>query len=241
MVQNLTIIKICFAFALFLNCATWFYTKNIQAKWINVPPPPSELSASFMTLGDKEFSYRVIGLMIQNFGNIGGRDTPIKDYDFNNLANWFFLQYNLSPKADHAPMLAAFYYGASQDPSKIRPILEYLKVAGNSTQGEKWRWLAHAVYLARFKLKDLDLALEYANIVANIPKDDMPAWAKRLPANVLNQRGEKEAALEMMIEIIKAGEGKIHPNEINSSYHYICEQILDEKEAARHDLCKKLK
>ncbi len=239
--KKLIVLKTLFAIALFLNVATWFYTKNVQAKWINVPPPPSDFSASFMALGDNQFAYRIIGLMIQNFGNIGGRITPIKDYDFENLSEWFFLEYRLSPKSDYAPLLAAFYYGASQDPTKLRPLLNYLEVVGNNPEGEKWRWLAHAVYLARFKLKDLDLALHYAKLLAAIPNDNMPGWARSAPVNVMNNMGEKEAALQLMLEIMKNGKDTIHPNELNSMAYYICEQILDADAAARHDLCNNLK
>lgn len=236
--KQLNTLKLLFSFALILNVATWLYAKNTQAKWVNVPPPPSYFSASFMTLGDSEFSYRIIGTMIQNFGSIGGRITPIKDYDFENLAAWFFLEQRLSPKANFAPMMAAFYYGASQDPTKIRPIIEYLRVAGNSPEGEKWRWLAHAVHLSRFKLKDYNLAYELAELLAKIPNPDMPVWTRQMTVNVKNDMGEKEAAMKMMLEILKSGQDTLHPAEINSSYFYICNQILDAEEASRHDFCK---
>ena len=239
--KQLFLIKTLCVLALLLNAAFWLYTKNLQARWINVPPAPSKFSANVMTLGDSEFAYRILGIMIQNFGSIGGRITPIKDYDFENLADWFFLQHTLSPRGNHAPLIAAFYYGASQDPQKIRPLIKYLHVAGNDPQGEKWRWLAHAVYLARFRLKDYDLALELANTLAAIPNDDMPVWAKQMPVNVMNDMGQKQAAMQMMLEILKSGQDTLHPAEINSSYHYICDQILDEEEASRHDFCSNLK
>ena len=179
--------------------------------------------------------------MVQNFGNTGGRVTPIKDYDFEKLGGWLNLHYTLDPKSNLVPYMAAYYFGASQDPTKIRPIIEYLRIAGNSAEGEKWRWLAQAVYLARFKLKDLNLALEIAGDVAEIQNDDMPDWTRHMQVNVLNQQGEKEAALQLMLSILRDKSENLHPNEVNERIRYICEQILDPEEANTHSLCIDLK
>ena len=221
-----------------LNVGFWLYSKDTKSQWLNVPPVPSEISAVSSTLGDKQFASRVISMMIQNLGSTGGRITPIKDYDFEKLGGWFMLNHSLDPNANIIPFMAAYYFGSSQDPPKIRPVIDYLRVAGNSTEGEKWRWLAQAIYLSRFKLKDLNLAIEMSEELAALEKQDMPAWTRHLKVSVLNQQGEKEAALKLMIDILKEKSDKIHPNEVNAMVAYICEQILDPAAAKSHDLCK---
>ena len=235
--KSIFILKSILAIAVCLNIGFWFYAKNISATWINVPPVPSKLSATLTTLGDEQFASRLIFTKLLNLGSEGGRITPIKNYDFEKLGRWFNLHYELDPKSDSAPYLAAFYYGASQDPSKIRPIIEYLRKAGTDTSGEKWRWLLQALYLARFKLKDLNLAMELANELTTLENSEMPQWTKHMSIHVLNQKGEKQAALEMTLAILQETANKIHPNEVNAMIAYMCEQILDHNEAKTHPVC----
>lgn len=239
--STLNILKICLACAVLANVTFWFHSRDVKSQWLNVPPVPSEFSAVSSTLGDTQFASRVISIMIQNLGSTGGRVTPIKDYDFDKLGAWMMLNYSLDSKSNITPYMAAFYFGASQDPTKIRPVINYLRIAGNSVEGEKWRWLAQAIYLARFKLKDLDLAYKMAKEMEALSRDGMPGWTRHLAVNVLNQQGEKEAALEMMLGILKDKSDKLHPSEVNAMLAYICEQILDPSEAKSHALCVDLK
>lgn len=236
--QQIRIFKTTLAIALLLNIATWIYARPIQARWTNVPPVPTEFRATIGTLGDSQMAYRATAIFLINLGSSGGRVVPLKDYDFNRLADWFFLGDKLDSRSDSLPYLAAMYYGASQDPQKIRPLLEYLKVVGNNPEGEKWRWLAHGAYLARFKLKDPELALEMANILSVIPNEDMPFWARQMPANILNDQGEKEAAMQLILEILRSSADQLHPNEVNAMLAYLCERVFDPGEAKQFELCE---
>ncbi len=221
-----------------LSFLTWKSTNEMQARWANVPPTPKPAFASSIGLGDVQFAYRIYALALQNSGNTGGRFVALKDYNYERLGRWFFLQNGLDPKSDFIPVIAAYYFSASQDPSKLRPVIEYLGFAGNSAEGEKWRWLAQAVYLARFKLKDTELALNLAYKLAALENPDLPMWARQMPANVLNQRGEKQAALEIIMGILKTSGKKIHPNEVNALLDYACDQILEgDSDAA--EMCSK--
>ena len=235
--KTIAALKIGLTIAVFINVLFWFYSREIRAQWLNVPPVPSKLSAVSPTLGDEQFAARIISMMLQNLGNTGGRTTAVKDYDFEKLADWMILHYSLDPHSSLTPYMAAYYFGASQDPTKIRPVIDYLRLVGNSPEGEKWRWLAQAIYLARFKLNDLHLALNMAKELEAIPNNDMPSWTKRMSVNILNQQGEKEAALNLMMSILQDKADKLHPNEVNAMVAYICEQILDLDEAKSHPLC----
>jgi len=235
--QTISVLKIALTITVLINIVFWFHSRNIKSQWLNVPPVPSTFSALSSTLGDKQFASRVISIMIQNLGSTGGRVTPIKDYDFEKLGDWMMLNYSLDPQSSLTPYMAAYYFGASQDPTKIRPIIDYLRIVGNSAEKEKWRWLAQAVYLARFKLNDLTLAMEMAKELEKIPNDDMPGWTRSMSVNILNQQGEKEAALELMLGILKDKSDQLHPNEVNAMVAYICEQILDPDQAKSHALC----
>ncbi len=191
-------------------------------------------------MGDRQLAYRTIGIMLQNLGDTGGRSTSLNDYNYDELGKWLLLTGELDAKSNFVPFLASFYFGAVQDTSKMPPLLDYLHVAGQRPGGKRWRWLAQAVYLARFKMNDLDRALVHAKALAALENKDMPTWTRQMPAFVMNAQGNKEEAIGMLLEILESGEDSIHPNEVNHTREYICTRILDEKEAAGHPLCENL-
>ncbi len=229
----------CFLFlALALNTLTWFSARYEQSRWTNVPAAPSKAGAVAFALGDAQLSYRMMGIMIQNLGDIGGRTSSLKDYDYEALSGWFYLSKQLDPHSDFMPYLAAFYFGSAQDPSVLPPLIDYLYEVGNDPAGEKFRWLAQAVFLMRYKVGDLDKAYEMAQTLANLDRD-LPIWARSMPALVKSQAGEKQVAVDLLIELLKSSGDKLHPNEVNATIAMICEQLLDESQASRHPLCQK--
>lgn len=221
-----------------IHIAFWLNTRTFQARWTNVPPAPSKLTAAGAGLGDPAVAYRVHGTMLQNIGDSGGRTVNLNDYNYEHIENWFTLMHHLDPKSNFAPFLASFYYGSVKDPEKLRPLVRYLELAGDNPQGQKWRWLAHGAYLAQFDMKDYDLALRLATKLANLGKPDLPMWARNMRASILNADGDKEAAYNMLLAILQDGADTMHPNEINATVAYICEQILTPPEAADNPLCK---
>ncbi len=143
--RNIFYIQVFIAISLALNILFWFSVRDVRAKWGNVPPAPDMKYAASMGLGDRSFAYRSNGIMIQNLGDTGGRTTPLKDYDYNALADWFFLQNALDPHSNYVPYLAGYYFSALQEPEKYYPVLDYLEKVGSQDDGKRWRWLAQAV------------------------------------------------------------------------------------------------
>ena len=215
-----------------------FAIRPIEAYFETVPPIPTESSASIQFLGDRELAYRVYGTRIQHFGDTGSRQTSLKDYDFERLSKWFFLQHKLNPRSNYIPFIASYLFGGSQDASKLPPLIDYLEVAGTSKGDEKWRWLAQAVYLTRFKLKDYDHALFLAQKLSDSYREGMPTWTKHMPAFVQLQMGEKEASYQFMKGLLVDGHGSMHPNEVNFMIDYICNRVLDPSQAKLDPLCE---
>lgn len=233
-------VRVLLGFAVLANLIFWFSVRHVQTQWTNVPPPPPKQYASASGLGDRSFSYRMNGIMIQNMGDTGGRTTALKDYNFERLSKWFFLEDSLDAHSNHIPYLAGYYFSGSQDPQKYRPVLDYLETIGVRPDGEKWRWLAHAVFMARFKMKDMDRALSLAHKLAEVKNSDMPEWTRQMPAFVMNAKGEKEAAYALMLEILKSRRDKLHPEEVTAMRSYICGSILDKSEAENNPICKNI-
>jgi len=185
-----------------------------------------------MSLGDAEFSYRILALMLQNFGDIGRDVTPLKNYNYEDLEKWFFLLHSLDPISDHVPGLAANYFGGTSVPKKIIHVIDYLKVAGRVPGKDKWRWLAQAAYLMQHRMNDLDGALDIAYELRRMNQNgvDMPQWARQMPVFVLKYRGEREASKHLM-ENLLVTDKTIKPNEINFMKLYLIEEFgMDPKE-----------
>ena len=197
------------------NFVFWSSSHKIQAEWANVPPVPKQEKASMLALGDKELAYRSYAIMLQNLGNTGGRGVALKKYDYAKLKDWFFLTDSLNPLSDAVPMLASSYFGAVDDPQKIEHVLDYLAVAGARPEGEKWRWLGHAVFLARHIQKDNDRALELAYKLSANKNPNLADWAKQMPAFILQDEGQSELAYKIMLNILVSNIDTLHPNEIN--------------------------
>ncbi len=231
-----------FAVLFAANAAFWWSARPLRTVWANVPPPPSTFGASMGTLGDRQLAYRIGGLMLQNFGDTGGMTTRLDQYDFNKLGAWFRLEDGLDPHSSYIPYLASFYYGGTQNGAQLRPVVDYLADVGRRPHHVKngipnWRWLGQAVYLARFRLGDLDLALKLANELATLNRPGMPAWTKQMPVFVMNAQGDKAAAYALMMSILKEDGGKMQKAEVNFMIWYICARLLDSKQAALNPVC----
>lgn len=227
-----------FALAIMANIFFWSFSKNIRVGWNNVPPAPSHVAATFAGLGDAQVTYRMFGYILQNLGNSGGEYRSLKDYDYAELEKWFFVSQKLDPAANYVPYLAAYYFGAIEDePEKISHVARYLAEDGMAPYNQKWRWLAQAIYLAQHKANDPEWALTLANKLAAMDQD-LPPWARQMPAFIQMRMGNKQASYEIMVRMLATEGEKLHPNEVNAMKDFICTRTLEPDEAAKNPLCQ---
>lgn len=233
-------IEIGMALVLLLNGLLWFSMRDVQALWANVPPAPSVFASSGGTLGDTSFAYRSNGIMLQNLGEWDGAGRYLDDYNYAHLQDWLFLQHDLDPHSNHAPSLAAMYFGAANKAENLEYLVNYLYEAGNTPEGEKWRWLAQAIYFLRFKVGDHERAYKYALDLAALAaeKPDMPAWTRQMPAFIKNNMGEKQAAYEIMTRILEYEADHLDPAEAYHTAEYICTRILEPSQARDKPFCE---
>jgi hypothetical protein len=228
---------------LILNIALWQYSHRQKVRWPNVPKPPAELSLRASFLGDAMLAYRVWALALQNFGSSGGYNAPLKDYDYNYIGAWLDTLDSLDPNSDFAPFLAAYFFSGSQDAQGHLPIIiAYLEKAGSRPEGEKWRWLAQAMYLARHKLKDMDEALRLSRKLGDMYRPGMPAWTLQTEALITNEIvGDKEAAYVLLKAMLATEAEHMQGPEVNFMVDYICTKILTPQQAPLDPLCAEIK
>ena len=232
--------KLLCVFFLFLtaNILFWGHARPLRLEWNNVPPVPNRLSALWTGLGDQQLAYRLYGLFMQNMGDTGGRSVSIKQFDYKELKKWFLLQYSLDTRSDFSPFLAGYFFGNNSNPEQLTHIVDYLEVAAGDEDGKQWRFLAQAAFLARFKMKDLDRALQIADKLVKMDNPEMPPWTRQMPAIVLSAKGEKEAAFEFMLSLLQTERENLHPNEVNAMVDFICTRTLDEADPRLQAVCK---
>ena len=189
-------------------------------------------------LSDDQLAYRVFSIVIQNIGEIGGRTTDQANLDYNKLSKWFYLLDELDPQSDYVPYLAAYNFTLVEDKDKLSKVIEYLKDVGLRHEENKWRWLAQAVYLARYKKDDLDEAMKYATMLKELSYTDRPAWTYVMDGIILSTQGKQELAYNVMMDILIEKSEQLRADEIMSIKGQICYVILEPEQAELHPLCE---
>lgn len=186
-----------------------------------VPPAPSAEAMQALSLGDSAFYFRSHALHLQNFGDSYGRFTPLKDYDYARLQRWMQGLDTLAPNAHFLPALASYYFSQTQHTPDIRYMVDFLYRHSMRDVPDNWWWLLQANYLARHKLKDLDLSLKVAQPLIH-PK--VPAWAQQMVAITQYNLGEYENALHIMQHISTHAE-QFTDNDLKYMQYFIKERL----------------
>lgn len=226
-----------FVAAFILQAALAFRLWDYQKGWPNVPPAPSAVGLSSFHLGDRQLAYRTTNLMLQNLGNLGGRAEKFEEYNYQYLKDWFFVADEMDERSHYTPRLAAFYFGASTDNEDLRPVVDYLAVRGRVDGNENWRWLGQAAFRARLDLEDFEYAAELAEDLSNMWEPGRPFWMKHMPAFVMIDQGQREQAMEMMMNMFIHEAETMPAGDVDFMIGYFCREMLEPIERANYDIC----
>lgn len=216
---------VCLLAATAMQVGFWWHTHRLRPMMEIVPEPPTLLATKALSFGDSQFLYRYYVALLQNFGDTYGRFTPLKDYDYPRLYQWFTLMDELDARSNLTASLAAYYFSQSQNPADTRHVIRYLEEHYDRNPEKKWWWLGQAAFLADFRLKDQELALKLAYKLAKTP-GELPFWARQLPAFIHEKRGEYDAAFHI-IEGILADYQNIPVGELNFMRYFIEERLRE--------------
>ena len=192
----LLIVLIC---AQVLVATTWLEQRKLTEP---IAPPPSYETGLAVSLGDGEFFFRSSALHLINAGVSGGQAIPLKNLDFERLQAWFFLLDRFDPRSNLVPVLAGYWFGFTQYRPDARFIVDYLLARAENDPDDAWRWRLQAIFLAKHRIGDLDLALEIAEFTAALDDPNAPFFLKQMPAFVLEDMGDQEAALILLQSIM---------------------------------------
>jgi len=173
----------------------------------SVPPPPPAPVLSLAALGDPDLAAAAGVLWLQAFDNPPGESVPFARLDYGNLRGWLERLLALRPTADY-PLLAAIrLYAEVPDPARQRIMIDFVREAFGEAPERRWPWQAHAVFVARHRMGDVDLALALADeLAAGVrPYPDVPAFARQMDVFVRAGIGDAEGAAVLLGALLEAG------------------------------------
>lgn len=222
--RKITLHPFLLAAFLALQGAFWWHTHALRPALEIVPRPPGPAAVAALSLGDRQFLFRALALRLQHAGDTFGRNSPLKNYDYAALRDWFLLLDTLDGVSDLAPTLAAYYYSQTPKTDDIRYMTDYLQRHSMRDTERNWWWLTQAAYLANHKLGDKELALDIAEPLPRIKA--APVWARQIPAFIHEQRGEVAEALAIMDGIKQsAGADELSERELRFMRYFVEERL----------------
>lgn len=209
----------------------WPGNRSIKPNLGIVDAAPSQAQVKLESAGDDEFYFRTHVLYLQNAGDSFGRVTPLKDYDFAHLYDWWVLLDDINADANSIPNMASYYFSATQTPKLHAPyIARYLEQHALRDLRTKWWWLGQAMFQANYKVKDTAWAMRIAEHAKDIPHDvNVPFWIRQMPAIIHEQQGEYKAACNAMLDILDNYKD-IPDSELAFMFYFLKERI-----AAMHE------
>ena len=172
-----------------------------------LPAAWSLSSLRVAALGAPEAAARILMLWLQAFDYQPGVSIAFMELDYDRVSMWLERILALDPSFSYPMLAASRLYGEVPDPVRQRMMLDFVARHFDADPARHWQWMAHAVYLAKHRLKDLDLALGYARRLAAVDASlAVPGWARQMQIFVLEDMGELESARVLLGGLLDSGE-----------------------------------
>ena len=181
-----------------------------RASALPLPPDTSWLRSA--ALGEPIGLSALATLYLQAFDNQPGVSIPYRELDYAAVEAWLTRALELDPPNQYPLMMASQLYAAVPDEARKRRMLDFVHRQFLLDPERRWRWLAHAALVAKHRLKDMPLALRYAEDITRHATTAMP-WARQMRIFILEDMGEVEAATVLLGGLL-AGRENLDPAEV---------------------------
>lgn len=187
---------------------TWAaYRVQPGARMQVLPQPPSAALLRVASMGEPQVLARTLMLWLQAFDYQPGISIAFRDLDYARVEDWLDRMLELDPQFQYPLLAASRLYGDVSDPVKQRRMLDFVAKRFEDDPLRRWQWLAHAVYLAKHRLGDLDYALRLARkLTAADASAGIPNWARQMQIFVLEDMGEIKSAKVLLGGLLESGE-----------------------------------
>ena len=177
------------------------------ARAADLGPPPGVRSVVAASLGDPLAGAKFMNLLLQAHDNQPGVSIPFRDLDYRMVERWLARILDIDPKGQYPLLAASRLYGEVADPARQRLMLDFVHQQFFADPARRWPALAHAVYVARHGLGDLELARTYArSLREHATGPTVPAWAKQMEIFLLADMNQAESARVLLGGLLSSGE-----------------------------------
>jgi hypothetical protein len=167
---------------------------------------PLDLSlCRVISFGEPIAFAELLVLYLQAFDNQPGISVPFRELDYDAVEAWLQTALALDPSSQYPLMLAAHLYAQVPDEGRQRRMLAFVHREFLRDPERRWRWLAHAAIIAKHRLKDMPLALRYAEDITR-HASRAENWAKQMRIFILENMGEVESAAVLLGGLLASGE-----------------------------------
>jgi hypothetical protein len=165
-----------------------------------LPDAPNVLSARVLSFGQPDLMARAIMLWLHIAESGAGPTARYTQLNSEHLAHWLELALKLDPRFSYPLQAAMRLYAEAGSPARQRRMVEVVSAAYPDDPATRWPWMAHAVFVARHRLRDPLLALRLAELLAATPGDrTRPAWVGQLHQRLLEDLNSSPAAPERLL------------------------------------------
>jgi hypothetical protein len=194
-----------------------FVTFFLQIVWIlnkpemivsekPMPVPPSERSVKLLSLNAPLVASKITMLWLQAFDNQANISIPFARLDYDLLIAWLELCLRLDPLSQYPLLAASRLYTLIDDEVKVRKMNQFTYDKFLEDPVRRWPWIAHAIYVAKHRLEDLDTALEYARALRlNTVEGQAPYWARHMEVYITEDLGDIEATKILIGGLLESG------------------------------------
>ena len=194
----------------------WSYARPQAAATAEaLPNVPDTRLLHLYGLGEPDTLAKILMLWLQAFDNQPGVSIPFARLDYARVVNWLDALLDLDGCFQYPLLSASRVYTETPDDAGKRQMLEFVHRRFLEDPERRWPWLAHAVYVAKHRIKDLQLALKYANALRlNVSSDTAPPWVTQMEIFVLEDLGEIESARIIIGGLLESGKLAGKDNEL---------------------------
>ena len=195
---------------------SWSYTQPAAfASPEALPDVPDIRLLRLSSLGEPDALAKILMLWLQAFDNQPGVSIPFARLDYTRVINWLDALLNLDSRFQYPLLSASRVYTETPDDAGRRQMLEIVHRRFLEDPDRRWPWLAHAVYVAKHRIRDLQLALKYANALRrHVSSGAAPPWVAQMEIYVLEDLGEIESARIIIGGLLASGKLAGNDNEL---------------------------
>ncbi len=177
-----------------------------QAKAPDLAAPPTASLLRLASLGEPIALAKILMLRLQAFDYQSGSRIPYKELDYARVQAWLARILELDPGGQYPLLAASRLYAEVPDEARQRSMLDFVYRQYLLDPNRRWPWLAHATFLAKYRLKDMALALKYADALQEYTTaKDVPAWAITMGIFIREDLNELDTERIMIGGLIASG------------------------------------